>query len=296
MAKRDYYQTLGVKRSASDKEIKQAYRKLARQYHPDVNPGNATAEGKFKEINEAYEVLAESESRKKYDRYGENWKHAERFAQSGVRGDPAHVRWEQSPAGFGDIDDDLLGSIFGGGMGRRAKRRGQSIDNPVDITLEEAYAGTSRTVQMVGPTGRPRRLEVKIPAGVKTGSRVRVAGEGGPGIGGGPNGDLWLVVTVRPHNGFERRGDDLYVDVPVRLADAVLGGEVEAPTLLGGKLALKVPPGTQNGKTFRLSGQGMPRLGKEGKGNLYACLTVLLPTEFTEEEKQMFSNMKARSG
>ena len=303
MAKRDYYTVLGVKRSASEKELKQAYRKLARQYHPDVNPEDKAAEAKFKEINEAYEVLSDPENRKKYDQLGENWKYADQFAQAGAAGRAAPGRrWEQRSgpgAGFDAFDlfggDDPFGGIFGQRGAQGFKAQGQSIEHPVEVTLEEAYQGTTRTIQMAGPSGRPRRLEVKIPPGVRTGSRVRVAGEGGIGIGGGPRGDLWLVVAVLPHSGFERKGNDLYTDVQVPLVDAILGGEVEAPTLRGRKLALKLPPETQNGKLFRLAGQGMPKLSGSGKGALYARVKVVLPTGLTEREKEMFREMKAKS-
>ena len=302
MAKRDYYDILGVKRNATEKEIKQAYRRLARQHHPDINPGDKAAEARFKEVNEAYEVLSDADIRKKYDRFGEGWKHAEHFAQAGARGRaPTGWRREQrsGPAAsvFDAFDfgaDDSFEGIFGRGGFRTPRMQGQSIEHPVEVTLEEAYQGTGRIIQLADPAGRPRRLVVKIPAGVKTGSRVRMAGEGGPGIGGGPNGDLWLLVTVLPHRTFERKGDDVYVDVAVPLVDAILGGEVEAPTIRGSNLALTLPPETQNGRSFRLAGQGMPKLGGAGRGDLYARIKVVLPAGLTEQEKQMFREMKAK--
>ena len=299
MAKTDYYKTLGLPRSASDKEIKQTYRRLARRHHPDVNPGDQAAEARFKEINEAYEVLSDPEKRKKYDQYGENWRHADQFTQAGVGGQGPFVwRREGSGAPQGvdlDLDDESLGGIFGSLFGRTGRRpaamRGQNIQHPVEVTLEQAYHGTTRQLQLSDPLGGPRRLEVKIPAGVRTGSRVHIAGAGGAGFGSGPAGDLWLVVTVLPHARFERKGDDMYVEVAVPLVDAVLGTEVEVPTL-SGKLALKVPPETQNGQLFRLPGQGMPKLGGSSTGDLYARVKVVLPTPLTERERELFREMK----
>ncbi|MDD5701935.1 MAG: J domain-containing protein [Dehalococcoidales bacterium] len=331
MAGKDYYNTLGVGRTATEKEIKQAYRRLARQYHPDVNPGNKAAEEKFKAINEAYEVLNDPEKRKKYDQYGDNWQYADQMAEA-ARQQAASGGWrftrQESPGAeqvfeFGEED---LGSIFSdlfrgrtGGFRQRTTRarKGRDIEHPVDITLEEAFNGTVRNIQMqaeeacpsckgtgriqnmacaacrgAGAIAQVKRLEVKIPAGVKNGSRVRVAGKGEPGISSGAPGDLYLVVSVRPHNIFERKEDDLYVDVPVPLTSAVLGGEVQVPTLKGTRLALKIPPETQNEKVFRLTGQGMPHLGNSGRGDLLATVKVTIPTNLTPEEKALFARLK----
>ncbi len=329
MAGKDYYAILGVSRGASEKEIKQAYRKLARKYHPDVNPGNKEAEARFKEINAAYEVLSDPAKRKKYDAYGENWEHAEQFAGAWARGGRPGARSGGGPfggfGGFGnvgvDLDlDDLLGGIFGGGgggRGRRAPRRGQDIEYKAEISLEEAFQGTSRTVQITGEAPCPqcqgngqiagqrclscqgagvtaslRRLEVKIPPGVTTGSRVRVAGEGQAGFAEGGKGDLFVVVTVLPHARFERKGDDLQVEVPVSLTAAILGGEVELATLKG-KIALKVPPETQNGQVIRLGGLGMPKLNDTSKrGDLYAKVKVVLPAKLSDEQKRLFEQLR----
>lgn len=325
MAKRDYYEVLGIAKTASEKEIRQAYRRLARKLHPDVNPGNKASETKFKEVNEAYEVLSDPESRKKYDQYGENWKYADRFAQAGVggtggfggpagHGGPFEWHWGQQgtpgQAGYGtggpEDSSDIFEEIFGGGGGfgrRRAGRRGapaampgQDIEQPVDVTLEEAFHGTTRILQMTDASGRPRRIEVKVPPGVKTGSRVRIAGEGTPGFGGGARGDLWLVITVLDHPVFKREGNDLHVEIPVPLVDAMLGGEAQVPTVTGGKLALKIPPETQNGKVFRLSGQGTPRLGGTGRGDLYAKVKVVLPAPLTTRERELFQELRALRG
>jgi molecular chaperone DnaJ len=323
MAGKDYYQILGVSRNASEKEIKQAYRRLARKHHPDLNPGDKSAEAKFKEINAAYEVLSNPEKRKKYDQFGEQWEYAEQFAKSGGQ---ERVRWDFGRGGttfeYGDLSGfgDIFSSLFGdSGTGSRMRgpRRGQDIESPIEVTLEEAYHGSTRMMQLqteepctaCGGTGRvgnrvcticngaggkvnPKRLEVKIPAGVRDGSRIRISGEGGPGRAGGSKGNLYLVVKVLPHKLFERKGDDLYTEVPMPLATAMLGGEVRLPTL-NGNLSLKIPPETQNGKVFRLAGRGMPQLGNANYGNLFAKVKVVLPTNLTEEERKLFERLRS---
>ncbi len=322
MTAKDYYGLLGVSRDASEKELKQAFRRLARKHHPDVNPGDKSAETKFKEINEAYEVLSDKKKRTKYDRFGDQWQYGDQFARAGG---------QQSPfrgSDFGDFAqggsafhfDSLLDELLRGNRGatytrsRARPRRGRDIKHPLEVTLEEAYHGTSRILSLevrepctachgsgriqnipcsvcrgAGAVPRIKRLEVKIPAGVKSGSRVRIAGEGEPGYGGA-KGNLYLVISVKPHQLFERRGDDLYVSASVPLVSAVLGGEILIPTLKG-KLALKIPPETQNGKTFRLAGQGMPHLGKSSRGSLIARVNVVLPTNLSPEEKELFEKL-----
>ena len=322
MATKDYYAILGVSRNAAEKEIKQAYRRLARKYHPDVNPGDKSAETRFKEINEAHEVLSDAEKRKKYDRFGDQWQNAEQFAKAGqgFQSDfgkgGAYTTFD-----FGDLGD--LGDIFSGafqgfgtgsGTARRTARP-RSIEHPVDVTLEEAYQGTKRVIQLqaeescttcggsgrvgrarcstCGGSGRllkPKRLEVKIPAGVGDGSKVRIAGQGSQGYGGS-KGDLYLVVRVLPHQFFERKRDDLHTEVAIPLVTAMLGGEVAVPTLKG-KVALKVPPETQNGKVFRLAEQGMPHLNDSSRGDLFAKVKVLLPTRLTPQERQLFEQLR----
>jgi len=294
VAGRDYYNILGVNRDASEREIKQAYRRLARRYHPDVNPSDKSAEAKFKEINEAYEVLSDKENRQKYDQFGDQWQYAEQFAKAGRQRTPF---WDFSQGNggttfhFGEGD---LGSVFDDllqGFGTRTARqrvrprRGQDIEHPVEISLEEAYHGTNRIVSLEGS----ERLEVKIPSGAKDGSRVRIAGKGMTGYGGA-KGNLYLIVSVKPHPLFERRGDNLHVEVAVPLTVAVLGGEVQVPTPKG-KLALKIPPETQNGQAFRLAGQGMPHLGNSSHGALLARVKVVLPTNLSPQEKELFKQL-----
>lgn len=307
MAK-DYYEILGVKRSATDKEIKQAYRRLAREYHPDINPGDKTAEARFKEINQAYEVLSDPEKRRKYDQFGDKWQFADQFAQAGAQGAHGPYVWEfqqggPSPSDFGDMGtaggfEDILSNLFAG-RGRRTAtrpRKGQDIEHPVEITLEEAYRGTTRGLEVRDSQGHHKQLEVKIPPGVDQGSRVRVAGKGGEGYAGGPSGDLYLVISTKPHPTFERKGTDLHTEIPVPLVVAVLGGEVEVPTLKGKKIALKVPPETQNGQIFRLAGQGMPKLGDTSYGDLYAKVKVVLPSGLTPKEKELFEQLRGLRG
>ncbi len=303
--KQDYYQLLGVQRNASEKDIRQAYRRLARKYHPDLNPGDKQAEAKFKEIGEAYEVLSDAEKRKKYDRYGHNWQQAEAAEAAAREGGFGNVRWGpgQSNVRFetaGDFDDaafgDLFGNLFGGATrtgvrGRRVAQPGQDYEQPVEVTLEEAFSGSQRTLQLQTADGKTKRLEVRIPPGVTDGSRIRIAGEGGPGFNGGPNGDLYLVVAMRPHPGFRREGDDLHVEVPVPLHTLVLGGEAHVPTLKGTRLALRIPPETQNGRVFRLAGLGMPHLHGSGRGDLYATAKAVLPTDLSDRERELFREL-----
>lgn len=342
MQYKDYYNSLGVKRTASEKEIKTAFRKLARKHHPDLNPNDREAEARFKEANEAYEVLSDAEKRKKYDQFGSDW---DRYQQtSGSPGGFDFSRYQahdgsstgggtyrSSTSGIpGDTDySDFFEMLFGRqpgvstdyySTGRRGTvpRVGEDYVHEVEVTLEEAFTGTQRIFQMEvpkacqqcggrgitgkqicpicngkGTVARMKRLEVKIPPGARTGSRVRIAGEGGQGTGGGGRGDLYLRVVVLPNSRFERKGDDLYVTVPVPLYRAVLGGEVEVPTPKGTKLALKIPAQTQNGRTIRLAGQGMPSLKDPSKrGDLYVKVDVQLPTELGEEEQQLYTELE----
>lgn len=338
---KDYYKILGVARTASADDIKKAFRKLARKYHPDVNPGDKKSEAKFKEINEAYEVLSDSDKRRKYDTLGPNWQ--EQFGPSGF-GNTARRSYgfgsrpssssaydfDASGPAFSDFFEALFGRAgagtgtgTGGTAGPRGgfredirKRTGDNIEQPVEVTLQEAYVGGTRTFniqstevcpickgtgEMIGKPctncggqgfiPRNKRIQVKINAGVDNGSKIRVAGEGQPGMGGGPRGDLYLVISVKPDPLFERKGDELYVDVDVDLVKMMLGGEVAVPTPDGRRLMLNIPAGTQNRRTFRLAGKGMPHLRGDGSGNLYARLHVLLPTNLSNEEKELFEKL-----
>ncbi len=329
MADKDYYSILGVNRNASEKEIKQAFRRLARKYHPDVNPGDKNAEEKFKRVSEAHEVLSDPEKRKKYDQFGDKWQYADQFTGAGTGGGVHYQHFDFGDLfgsggggsysfrgeGFDSLLDELLRSSRGGASGRRTQpRRGSDIEHPVEVTLEEAFSGTSRLLSLQGEDicatchgsgriqnalcsvcqgrgvlNRLKRLEVKIPPGVKTGSRVRIAGKGGEGYGGA-KGDLYLVITVKPHSLFERQGDDLHVGVDVPLTIAVLGGTVNVSTLKG-KLELKIPAETQNGRVFRLTGQGMPHLGKSSRGDLKARVNIILPTNLSDEERELFKKL-----
>ncbi len=301
---KDYYKILGVPKDATEKDIKTAYRKLARKLHPDVNPNDKSAQEKFKDVNEAYEVLSDSDKRKKYDTLGANWQQYEQFQHAGGQGP---FQWGGNSGGqyrtvnpeeleqmFGDLGgtSDFFRTFFGGGgfqpRGRTARaRRGDDASIPLELTLEEAYHGARRMVQ----SGN-RRIEVNIKPGVRTGSRVRVAGQGHPGGGGAEPGDLYLDVEVLPDAQFERKGDDLYTTVPVGLYTMILGGEARVPTLKGGQLLLKIPPGTQNGKQFRLSGKGMPRLNEPNSyGDLYAEVRVVLPDKLSDRELKLFREL-----
>ena len=317
MEYKDYYQVLGVNKSASQDEVKKAYRKLARKHHPDVNPGNKAAEEKFKEINEAYEVLSDPEKRKKYDQFGAQW---QQYTRSG--GQPEDFDWSQWTAqpgggrtytrrvtpeefeqmfggglgGFSDFFETLFGGMgsqgttgFGGRNFAPRPRRGQDSEQTLQITLEEAYHGTGRTLQWEDG----RKVEAKIPPGVKTGSRVRLKGKGTAGASGGEAGDLFLQIDVLSHPTIQRDGNDLKVKVPVDLYTSLLGGEVEVRAM-DKTVKLTIPPETANGKVFRLKGLGMPVLNKaEQRGDLYATVEVVLPRNLSEEEKRLLRQLRS---
>ncbi len=339
VAYKDYYKILGVEKTADAKAIKQAYRRLARKHHPDMNPGSKTAAERFKEINEAYEVLSDPEKRRRYDSLGPDWeRYAQGFPGGGAgfrRGDPGGFRVDVREGDLGDFSD-FFRTFFGdlgarrspfqdleeelGGLGRgpraRGARRGADVQAAVEISLEEAAQGTSPAVELevvepcatCGGTGRRdsaacptchgagevrgmRRLEVKIPAGVRDGSRVRAAGEGGAGSAGGSRGDLYLQVRVRPHSLFERRDDDVHVELPIAVWEAALGAEVEVPTLRG-KVTMKIPPETTSGKTFRLPGYGIPHLKGGGRGDQLVRVKLVMPQGLTPRERQLFEELR----
>ncbi len=297
MAK-DYYKTLGVSRSANAKEIKQAYRKLAKKYHPDTNPDNPNAEARFKEINEAYEVLSDQEKRETYDRFGTaNPQQVPPWGANPAGGGSPFTYTTTNGGDFGDLSD-ILGSLFGrrggsagvgspfSGGATRQNVRGQDIEQKVNISLQEAYTGATRLI-----TKGERTVRVNIPAGAKTGTKVRLAGEGEAGVG--QPGDLFLVVEVEPDNIFEREGDDLTVDVKVDMFTALLGGEAEVPTL-GRPIKLKIPAGTQSGRKFRLGGKGMPVLSQPEKhGDLYARILITVPGHLSDKQRELVEQLKA---
>ena len=330
----DFYEVLGVPRSASAKEIQSAYRRLARRYHPDVTGGDAEAEDRFKEINAAHGVLGDDKKRAAYDKWGERWEHAEQLEQMERNGafgfqQPGGQPGWQPGGGFGPFGHhggtrfrveqaDLGGlgglfeGVFGGFGGGAPAAQGRDIEHPVTVSLREAFQGSSRTIQAPRSGGgsgagadAPRfsRIEVKIPPGVATGSRVKVSGKGAAGPGGAV-GDLYLVITVEDDPRFERKGDDLYTDAEVPIATAALGGEVAVPTLTG-RVALRIPQGTQNGRVFRLAGQGMPRLrggardkrggrDKRGeRGDLLARAQLQLPDPLQAEHLELFRRLRA---
>ncbi len=322
---KDYYATLGVAKTASEKEIKQAFRKLARKHHPDVNPGDKVAEAKFKEINEAYEVLGDPNSRKKYDELGANWRMYEQQARSGGQPFGGGAPFGQGAGGrtqyrtmtpeemedlFGDSNpfSDFFTTFFGGGgdfsgaaggqarAGRGRKRAGRDIENEIELSLEDAYQGATRRL-LLRHNGQVKHVDVRIPAGVSDGSRVRVSGEGEQGVGGAESGDLYLRVRLTPHPSFERKGRDLYVKAPVPMLTAVLGGEAQVQTLSGKPARLRIPPLTQNGQLFRLKGYGMPSVGNgEDTGDLYARVDVQLPTRLSDKEREHFDALKKLGG
>lgn len=342
---KDYYSILGVNRDADAKEIKRAYRKKARENHPDVSRNDPEAESKFKDINEAYQVLSDSEKRSMYDRYGADW---ERYRDAGFDSTSGPGRASQSQPG-GDFEQWFTGSpggsytytstsgtgesggfsdffnlIFGRDGGHTSgfqqtvrPVRGQDLEIDATVNLQEAYRGTTRRLTVRAPkpcdlcdgTGvvrgamcprcdgsgevlQPRTIEVKVPAGVRTGSRVRVRGQGGPGQHGGAAGDVYLNVTVSPDSRFERSGDNLRTTVEVPLYDAILGGEVQVPTMEG-RVVLTIPAATQSGRVFRLRGKGMPKLGQpDQRGDLLAKVEVVIPTNLTETEKERFTELR----
>jgi curved DNA-binding protein len=316
---KDYYATLGVSKTATDKEIKQAFRKLARKFHPDVNPGDKAAEARFKEVNEANEVLGDPEKRKKYDELGANWRMYEQAQQSG-RGGASNpfAQWGYAPGqgGFRPMTEDEVSDMFGGedspfsdffktffggepGGERRTRSRatrhakGRDVEHEIELDLEDALRGT---VQRLGIShnGQHRNVEVRIPAGVTDGSRVRVSGEGERGSGSAASGDLYLRVKLRPHARFERKGRDLFTKVKVPITTAVLGGEVEVETLAGKSLRLKVPPTTQNGQMFRLRTHGLPTTAKDGQpGDLYATVDVSIPQSLSAEARRHYEALAA---
>ncbi len=297
---KDYYKILGIDKNASEADIKKAYRKLARKYHPDVNPGNKDAEKRFKEINEANEVLSDPEKRKKYDKYGEHWMHAEEFekAQAAGGGFGGGVHFEENPFGgseqFGEEDfSEFFASMFGGGGfsssrgGRRSVRfRGQDYHAELQLRLSDVYKTRKHTINVNG-----KNIRLTIPAGVENGQEIRIKGHGGKGINGGPDGDLYITFSIVNDTPFKRDKENLYLDLDIDLYTAVLGGEVIVNTL-GGKVKVKIKPETQNGTKVKLKGKGFPVYKHEGKhGDLYITFRVKIPTNLSVREKELFREL-----
>jgi DnaJ-class molecular chaperone len=323
---KDYYAILGVPKDAAEKDIKSAYRKLARKWHPDANPKNTKeAEEKFKEISEAYEVLGDPEKRKKYDVLGPNWQQAAQQAEQ-QRRYRTNVDGQEFEFNFGDAGgasgfSDFFDMFFSG-VGRRQtagaaglERRGQDLETTIELSLRDAYAGGTKAVSLqiedlcprchgtgtergrlcpqCHGTGRVllnKRFEVTIPKGIGEGQRIRLAGQGGAGINGGPNGDLHLIVKLHDDPTYKRKGDDLYVDLPVSIYDLILGGDVNVPTL-SGEVAMTIPAGTQNNRLLRLTGRGMPHVRAKGSGDEYVRLIGQLPQTLSDKEKKLFKEL-----
>lgn len=331
---KDYYEVLGVGRNASADEIKTAYRKLARKYHPDLNPGDKAAEERFKELQEAYDTLSDSENRKLFDNYGENWRAVKQGGGApppgweGARttGGPQGAGFDFSGFDFGGMGGgtgaggsagfDIFEEMFGRARGGRARRRqrGEDVEAQLELSLEEAHRGGRRTLQMqvaevcstcngtgvvqektcqtcggAGQVLKPKTIDVNIPAGVREGSTVRLAGQGGAGINGTQPGDLYLHIRLRPHPIFTVRGDDLEIELPIAPWEAVLGTKVEVPTI-DGKVDLSVPAGAQSGQRLRLRGQGLNKR-QGGRGDQYVRLKIMVPKEVSSEERRLFEEL-----
>ena len=305
MTYKDYYKDLGIAKTATPIEIRKAYRTLANKYHPDKNKGDKTAEDKFKVINEANEVLSDPVKRKKYDQFGADWKH---YEEAGAQ--PGGFDWSKYSSGRGgqthqtgtqdynnmfadDGVNDLFEMLFGQRSGQRKGRRsnvikGKDLETETTLTLEEVYHGTTRLIQLNGQT-----IKVTIKPGVKDRQKLRIVGKGGNGVGGGPNGDLYLTIKIAPNQEFQRDGNDLFCSLPVELYTAVLGGKIQINTLKG-KVTVNIPKGTQNGKELRLRALGMPVYAKKNEfGNLLIKINILLPDQLSEEELNLFGKLAA---
>ncbi|ACV69140.1 DnaJ C-terminal domain-containing protein [Desulfohalobium retbaense] len=321
MQYKDYYDVLGVDRNASQDEINKAFKKLARKYHPDLNPDDQEAERKFKEANEAYEVLKDPEKRKRYDHLGANWEHGQDFdPPPGYENMHFNFGGGQAGAGgFSDFFETIFGDMFGGRAnfqggggfsggqfggaqfgGRGFQQKGQDAEATLDLNLEDAYAGGQKTVtlqeQVPGPDGRvrvqPKTLQVNIPAGVKDGARIRLSGQGHPGPGGGPNGDLFLKVHLRPHHQFKVEGSTIIYDLPLAPWEAALGAKVRVPTLEG-QVEMHIPAGVGSGQKLRLRGRGLGRGQK--KGDQMVRVMIKVPKQVSEEEKALWEQLATQS-
>ncbi len=312
MEYKDYYKLLGVSRSASGEEISRAFKKLARKYHPDLNPGNETAEAKFKEINEAYEVLKDEKKRKMYDQFGSNWEHGQNFQPP-----PGHERMHFGGGGgdFSDFFETIFGGGgpggagfrggfqqggFGGGGFQQRPRRGSDSEAFYELTLEEAYRGGAKSItlqeQVSGPDGIPRMttktLEVKVPAGIKDGQKIRLASQGNPGMSGGPRGDLYLKIKLMPHHLYKVNDGDIILDLPLAPWEAALGATLRIPTL-DGAVEMKIPPGIGSGKKLRIKGRGLGSGAK--RGDQFVRIMIQAPDRLSSEERELWEELQEKS-
>lgn len=298
MAFIDYYKILGIDKNAVEKDIKAAYRKLARKYHPDLNPNDPEAKKKFQEINEAQAVLSDPEKRKKYDKYGENWQHAEAYEQAEQQagrsqrqyagtGDTSNYGGFENGGDFSDFFESMFGNMGGrSGYSQEVKFRGQDVNAELHLTLTEAGVTHKQTVSVNG-----KNIRITIPAGVENGQTIKIAGHGGPGVNGGPSGDLYITFVVAPDPRFKRDGNDLYATVKLDLFTAVLGGEIMVETL-DGKVKIKVAPETQNGTRVKLKGKGYPVYKGESEfGDMYLTYEIQIPQNLTERQKELFKEL-----
>src|ERR1035437_1658684 len=288
----DYYKLLGIDKTATPKEIKSAYRKLARKYHPDLNPNDKDSKKKFQEINEANEVLSDPEKRKKYDQYGKDWQHSEQFdKQQQYQQQPSDSRRKryagsESEGDFSDFFESMFGGATGAGRGRQVKYRGEDYTTELQLELIDAYKTHKQTLNV-----NDKKIRITIPAGIENGQTIKIAGHGGKGINGGPDGDLYITFSVANHPRFKRLGNDLYTSIELDLYTAVLGGEITIETL-NGKVKLKVKPETQNGSKVKLKDKGFPVYKHEDKhGDLLITYSVKIPTNLTERQKQLFTQL-----
>jgi len=304
MAFIDYYEILGISKTATGKDIKAAYRKLARKYHPDLNPNDEQAHKKFQQLNEANEVLSDPDKRKKYDQYGENWQHGEAYEQARKQQQPSHGQYSYGGGGGQSFDfegfgggsedfSDFFQSMFGGAAGggrRQAKYRGQDYNAQLQLSLKDAAETHKQTLTVNG-----KNIRITIPAGVENGQTIKIAGHGGPGANGGPAGDLYIKFLVADDARFKRKGADLYVSTKLDLYTAILGGQITAETLTG-KVKVRVKPETQNGTKVKLKGKGLPVYKKEGEfGDLFITYDIELPANLTDRQKQLFEELAKSS-
>lgn len=288
----DYYKILGINKNASPKDIKNGYRKLARKYHPDLNPNDKEAIRKFQQINEANEVLSDPVKRKKYDKYGKDWQHADQFEQANryqkQSSDSGGARFSgsQNAGGFSDFFESMFGGFGGAEGSRQVKFRGEDYSAEIHLKLIDVYETHKQLLNVNG-----KNIRITVPAGIENGQTIKISGHGGPGTNGGPRGDLYITFSIENHGTIKRLGNHLYTAVELDLFTAILGGEITINTL-NGKVKLKIPPETQNGSRIKLKGKGFPVYKSEGKfGDLYITYSVKIPTNLTEEQKRLFSEL-----